>query len=336
VARKSWAKLPLNFDTIAMETRIVRDIEEWTERTRIEGCWRQVSAPSGAGKSHALLFLKQTRYREVKDPTGLTISPVIDLITPHEARRRAGGKLLRERLAIRLGAVVSRRRQTEAAWLAAEMESSGVECLVLDDSHKLDIEEDIPALKELSDLYAQRSGGRRFGVLFLAASVRGENILRAVFEDRDPEEYAQYLGRMAPEQRYIRLRGLSVDDVRDALLGYEDHFLKEGVFPGLRLVRFTEDIYRFLKLRALAPAGRRQVIMRSLRWFVEGIVRRLVARGQDDIDDAGDLVEEVGQSLLDTEPTDDEEWEDIEESPSETADEPSEDDEARPGVATSS
>jgi hypothetical protein len=292
---KSWAELPIDLDSIAIETRVVRDIATWMDRTRAERCWRQVSAPSGAGKSHSLAFLTATRYAGRQDPTGLTIAPVLDIVSPHEATRAAAR--LRERIAIRLGAVVSR-RQTDIAWIAAELWSCGVELLVLDDSHKLALEEQIPVIKELSDLYAQHAGGRRFGVLFLAATARGESLLRTVFENRDPDEYAQYLGRMAPEERYLTLRGLSEADVREALAGYEAHFRAAGLFPDLRLVPFTRDMNRYLRMRPLAPSGPGFVLMRSVRWYVEAILRRLVARGLTDIDARGDLIEEVGQALL--------------------------------------
>jgi hypothetical protein len=300
MTRRAWAELPLDLDSVAIETRIVRDIAWWVDRTRAERSWRQISAPSGAGKSHALRFLTATRYGMRKDATGSTLAPVLDLVTPHEPSR--AGARLRERLALRLGAVVNHRRQTEVAWLAAELWSCGVELLVFDDSHRLAVEEQIPVIKELSDLYAQQAGGRRFGVLFVAATARGENILRSIFDNRDPEEYAQYLGRMAPEDRYVQLRGLSEADVREALAGYEAHFQAAGEFTELELVPYTADIYRFLRLRPLAPAGPRFVLMRSVRWFVEGLLRRLVARGTVNIDDNGDLIEEVGQALLRSDP----------------------------------
>ena len=272
----------------------------WVDRTRAERSWRQISAPSGAGKSHGLRFLTASQYGMRQDPTGSTMAPVLDLVTPHEASR--AGARLRERLALRMGAIVNHRRQTEVAWLAAELWSCGVELLVFDDSHRLAVDEQIPVIKELSDLYAQQAGGRRFGVLFVAATARGENILRSVFDNRDPEEYAQYLGRMAPEDRYVRLRGLSEMDVREALAGYEAHFSAAGHFKALELVPYTADIYRFLRMRPLAPAGPRFVLMRSVRWFVEGILRRLVARREENVDPGGDLIEEVGQALLRSDP----------------------------------
>ena len=294
--RKAWAELPVDLDGIAIETRVVRDMAAWAERTRAERSWRQVSAPSGAGKSHALRYLTATRYKMRQDPTGSTLATVLDIVTPHEPSRAAAR--LRERIADRLGTVVLRRRQHEVSWIAQELFSCGVELLVLDDSHRLVIDEHIPVLKELSDLYAQQANGRRFGVLLVSATARGENLLRSVFDTRDSEEYAQYLGRMAPEQRYVELRGLSEADVREALAGYEAHFASAGLFADLELVPWTADIYRYLRTRPLAPAGPRFVLMRSVRWFVEGILRRLAARREVTVDGRGDLIEEVGEALL--------------------------------------
>lgn len=296
VGRRSaadWAPLPIDFEAIFVETPLVRRLVSWLDRTREERVWRLVGATARAGKTKACVYYAEVLHPPQRATDGTTSRPAVTVIVPRGQRYSAAR--LRERMAWHIGAVVSRRAQTDATWIAGELARCETELLIVSDANRMPSEDHLPVIQEIADLFETLSG-RRLAVALISATERGSSLLRLSIEHGDFAEWSQIRGRFAGEHPFVVLPGMSLDDVRDVLHAYDGELA--GGFPQLRLVRWASDIHEFVKLPALAPDGVGQVRMQSVARFVEAILRRLTARGMPDIDPAGDLVQEVGRALI--------------------------------------
>jgi hypothetical protein len=254
--------------------------------------WRVIGAASRSGKTRCVLYYSRVLHPTVQDKQGGTTRPVLSVLIPRG--QRYAKERLRERIAWHMGAIVAKRTQADAGWIATRLKNGGTELLIVNDANRMPSEDHLPVFQEIADLY-EIEAGRRLGVALLSATERGNILLRRSLEMGDSAEWAQIQGRFAGEKPFVVLSGLSLEEVRSILHTYDGALTEH--FPGLSLVRWTNDIYEYLRLPALAPDGVAHVRMGSVVRFVDGILRRIVARDLVDIDPEGDIIQEVGQAL---------------------------------------
>jgi hypothetical protein len=286
--RPSFAALPVDLNSLYIETRFSRELVSWMERTLEERVYRLITASSGCGKTKASQYFSRVLHPPYRTETRL-VRPALNFVFARERRRQGAG--MRERIAASMGAVVDVRTQRSAVWIARQM--AGTHLLMGTDAHRMTPDEHLPALQEITDLY-EEFNGEELGLLLLASTTRGRSVVQEAIEGGDDAEWAQIRARFAPERPFVSLRGMSEGDVREALAGYESGL--QDHFPKVDLVPWTRDVYGYLKRPRLAPDGVSHVPMRSVRRFVEALLRRLVARGLDTVSE--DLIHEVGLALV--------------------------------------
>lgn len=275
-----------------IETPFVSELVSWLDRTRTERCYRLIGAAPGAGKTRIGSYYLAQHGRGHGD-NGQITRPVIRFLTPNEKRRQGAG--VRERLADQMGAVISRGVQYSATWIARQLIRFETELLIVGDAHRMTPDEHLPALQEISDLY-EEGCNQRLGIAFLSATTRGNVLLESRISAGDDPEWAQIRRRFAPIDAFVSLPGLSLSDVRLVLHAYDTAFAQS--LPSLRLVRWAAAINQYLVRPRLSPEGPRHVPMASLCTFVGQTVQLVIARGLHDIDADGDLIAEVGESLI--------------------------------------
>lgn len=275
----------LDLDTLYVETAFCRRLRRVFEEAFFDRVWLAVMALSGAGKSTEIDEFRR-RHPIVRRHDGTSEVPVI-LGTPASENHSTPKTLIRS-LAESFGTVPKGSETWLRSWIAKQIKACKTSLIIIDDAHGCTPDE-LLALKKLTDEAKRDPDSVFVGLVFVMAADPGTKPLAEII-NRPTQQWQQFRGRMHPTHPWQHLGVLSQAEVGQALAGYQD-LLKER-FPKLRLRRWRKRIHTHLCHSFFASDRSERVPMKNVRNVLDGILRRLVARGLDDIPD-GALIDEV-------------------------------------------
>lgn len=279
-------------DEFYIETPFARRTRDLFDEARANRSWHVASGLSGAGKS--------TETGEYQDghpvdrrPSGVTHAPV--LVANPSTDARSSVAALQLSLIENFGTVPHKPFGEARGWLINEMTRCETELVIIDDGHGL-LAPDLLYVKQLTDEVTKRQKGRRVGLVIVCMATEGKVPLAEII-NRDTEQWVQFRKRMSTSERpWCHIASLSADEVKDVLVGYERGILRE-IFPDLHLWKWSSRIHRHLTHPFFQQDRGERVPMQNVRNVVDGIIRRLAARGLGDIP-GETLIDEVVAAML--------------------------------------
>lgn len=245
----------------------------WKERS-----WHVIAAVPGSGKSLGIAdFLHQSGA--YKDTTGTTRLPVLALRAPKNATREQS---LGMALSAAFGIVPRMPWWQRRIWLVEILVSTGVECIIIDDAQDLSLSH-LALLKELTDNLAAPPYERQVGLCLVVAHSGNVMPFKEMFA-RPDVLWKQFRRRMATENPYCVVSGLTLEEVRHVLITFEN--LYRSQFPDLQLHRWTKTIFTWLVSPILDPDATGRVTMDHLSRLVTTSLRRAYEHETTDIDAA--------------------------------------------------
>jgi type II secretory pathway predicted ATPase ExeA len=255
-----------------------------------------VAALSGAGKS-TLLDELRARRPIVRLHDGTTRAPLLvgqpggdtAVSTRRFARSFLDGS----------GALPRTTEALEEDELVRRIATGGTGLLVVDEIHTARVI-DLQFVKRLMNR-VKAATGRDLAVVLLGTGSATRFPLAEVI-NRPTEEWVQFRRRLSPTEPFVHVAGLSEDEVGEVLEAYEA-VLRER-FPGLRLARWTGRVAGhlrhpfFLQDPGVLPDEPPRVTTQNVRNVVDGVARRLAARGLRDVDAGGRLIDEAVAAML--------------------------------------
>ena len=242
----------------------------WQERS-----WHVISAVPGSGKSVGIneLVRKSGAY---KDRTGATFMPVLAIRAP---KNNARDSVLGGALSLALGVSPSMPWKSLRLELVPALASVQIECIIIDDSHDLNMST-LSYIKELTDNLAALPYERLVGLCLVTA--HSNNPIHLIEIIKQPDEiWQQFYRRMDKKHPFCVVDGHTQDEVLAILWDFEQ--LYQSQLPNLRLRRWAPYIYEQLTNPILDLDSSRRVTMDNLTKFVTIAVGRAYDRGETDV-----------------------------------------------------
>lgn len=283
-------------DEFYIETASSRRLGALLERARANRSWHVASGLAGIGKSTEIDAFVDLHPIE-RSRTGETKAPVVTGSPETDVRSSLAG--LQNSLIASFGTVPRGSFADRRAWLVKEMALDETELVLIDDGHGL-LAPDLLYLKQLTDVVVKQTR-RPIGLVIICEGTNARMPLSEIV-NRKTAQFRQFRRRLyKTDEPWCHVTALSAEEVRLVLRGYEREVLK-ATFPSLHLVQWSDRIYRHLLHSFFDVDVHERVTMQNVRNVVDGLIRRLAARGLADIPGPG-LIDETVAALLASEQT---------------------------------